>query len=62
MPMAGSNAGGWTIDQDQAGNPVVRHSHGAAAIVAYVRRASDGSRHARCPDCGEEFEVPARDD
>jgi hypothetical protein len=59
--MPTNDADRWEIDQDDGGHPLVRHRHDAAAIVAYVRRTTDGSRQARCPDCGETLEVPARD-
>lgn len=52
----------WEVDQDELGNPLVRHRHDSAAIVAYIRRTTGGSRLAECPTCGEELEFPSRED
>jgi hypothetical protein len=48
----------WEIDQDDFGNPLVRHRHPTLTVQAYVVKEPDGSRLARCPDCGERFHVP----
>jgi hypothetical protein len=53
---------GWEIDQDDAGNPLVRHSHRTLSVGAHLIRDPDGSRRARCPSCGDEFDLPARPD
>ena len=48
----------WEIDQDEFGNPLVRHRHTTATVSAYVVKAGDGTRNARCPGCGDVFELP----
>jgi hypothetical protein len=50
----------WEIDQDEFGNPLVRHRHPTMTVAAYVSKDVDGRRLARCPDCREEVEVPAQ--
>jgi hypothetical protein len=50
----------WEIDQDDFGNPLVRHRHPTVTVSAYVIKAADGGRTARCPDCGDVFELPPR--
>jgi hypothetical protein len=47
----------WEIDQDEFGNPVVRHRHPTMTVQSYVIKGADG-RLARCPSCGQTFEVP----
>lgn len=54
------SANQWEIDQDDSGNPLVRHRHPASTIGAYVSKDGTGGRTARCPDCGEQFAVPER--
>lgn len=48
----------WEIDQDEFGNPLVRHRHPTVTIPAYLSKDGDGRRLARCPTCGETFAVP----
>ena len=50
----------WEVDQDEFGNPIVRHRHAPVSIGAILVKGDDGSHRARCPSCGEEFEVPSR--
>jgi hypothetical protein len=50
----------WEIDQDDFGHPLVRHRHMTATVPAYVSKDAQGRRQARCPDCGEQIEVPGR--
>jgi hypothetical protein len=47
----------WEIDQDDFGNPLVRHRHPTMTVAAYVSKDAGGRRLARCPDCREEIEV-----
>ena len=49
----------WEIDQDESGNPMARHRHPTATVAAHVSMDVNGRHLARCPDCREEFEVPA---
>ena len=50
----------WEVDQDESGNPVVRHRHPPISIGAYIVKGEDGSHRASCPSCGAEFLVPSR--
>jgi hypothetical protein len=50
----------WEIDQDDFGNPLVRHRHAPLTVQSYVIKGADGRRTARCPNCGDTFEVPER--
>jgi hypothetical protein len=50
----------WEIDQDEFGNPLVRHRHPTLTVQAVISRDADGRRVARCANCGESFEVPDR--
>ena len=50
----------WEVDQDEHGNPLVRHRHAAVGIGARIVKDEDGSHIARCPSCGEKLEVPSR--
>jgi hypothetical protein len=50
----------WEIDQDEFGNPLVRHRHSTVTVAAYVTKDGDGKRSARCPDCGERIDIPER--
>ena len=50
----------WEVDQDELGNPIVRHRHAALSIGAHIVKGEDGSHIARCPSCGEKLEVPSR--
>jgi hypothetical protein len=50
----------WEIDQDAVGNPLVRHRHPPLAVQSHVTKQADGRRTARCPTCGDTFDVPAR--
>lgn len=50
----------WEIDQDDFGDPLVRHRHPTTTIAAHVTKSADGIRHARCPDCGERFDIPSQ--
>jgi hypothetical protein len=54
------SANQWEIDQDDFGNPLVRHRHPTITVGAYVSKDAVGGRTARCPDCGEQFAVPGR--
>ncbi|HET6745280.1 MAG TPA: hypothetical protein VFH90_05440 [Candidatus Limnocylindria bacterium] len=58
--MDSESAERWEIDQDDFGNPVVRHRHRTATVPAYVSKNADGRRSARCPQCGEQFAVPEK--
>jgi hypothetical protein len=49
----------WEIDQDDFGNPIVRHRHVTRSVNAYVTKAATGDHRARCPDCGESLDVPS---
>ena len=59
---ANQDENGWELDQDESGNPVVRHRHTPISVGAYIVKDEDGSHRARCPSCGEELEVPSRHD
>jgi hypothetical protein len=50
----------WEIDQDEFGNPLMRHRHTTTSIGAPVTKGADGRRLASCPDCGEHIEVPSQ--
>jgi hypothetical protein len=52
--------GAWEVDQDEVGNPIVRHRHQSVSIGATLVKDEDGNHRARCLSCGEEFEVPSR--
>jgi hypothetical protein len=58
--MDAESAERWEIDQDEFGNPLVRHRHTTATVSAYVVKDGDGRRTARCPGCGEVFELPSK--
>ena len=49
----------WEIDQDEFGNPLVRHRHPTMTVAAYISKDDDGRRLARCPVCGDQIEVPS---
>lgn len=49
----------WEIDQDEFGNPLVRHRHPTMTVAAYISKDVDGSRMARCPVCSDQIDVPA---
>ena len=49
----------WEIDQDEFGNPLVRHRHTTTTVSAYVAKTGDGGRTARCPACGDVLELPS---
>jgi hypothetical protein len=38
----------------------VRHRHPTMTIAAFMTMSADSIRHARCPDCGERFEIPSQ--
>jgi hypothetical protein len=48
----------WEIDQDEFGNPLVRHRHSTLTVGAFVLKDSQDRRVARCPSCGDEVEIP----
>ena len=50
----------WEIDQDEFGNPLVRHRHSTFTVGAFVLKDAQDHRLARCPNCGEEIEIPAK--
>ena len=50
----------WEVDQDESGNPLVRHRHAAVSVGAHIVKDEDGSHIARCPSCGDKLEVPSR--
>ena len=50
----------WEIDQDEFGNPLVRHRHTTTTVSAYVAKDGEGRRSARCPGCGEVFQLPSK--
>jgi hypothetical protein len=56
--MDSESAEQWEIDQDDFGNPLVRHRHPTFTVGAYVSKDGNGRRTARCPDCGERLEIP----
>jgi quercetin dioxygenase-like cupin family protein len=48
----------WEIDQDDYGQPVVRHRHPTGSITAYVIGGSrTGARFAVCADCREVYRL-----
>ena len=49
----------WEIDQDEFGNPLVRHRHPTMTVSAYISKDVDGGRMARCPACSDQIEVPS---
>ncbi|MEP6468651.1 MAG: hypothetical protein ABJC24_02670 [Chloroflexota bacterium] len=55
--MDNESAERWEIDQDELGNPLMRHRHTKISIGAPVTKDADGRRIARCPDCGEQIGV-----
>jgi hypothetical protein len=58
--MDAESAERWEIDQDDFGNPLVRHRHPTVTVSAYVIKDAGGGRTARCPDCGGVFDLPSR--
>ena len=58
--MDSESAERWEIDQDDFGNPVVRHRHTTATVGAYVSKDAEGRRSARCQECGEQLDVPEK--
>ena len=58
--MDAESAERWEIDQDEFGNPLVRHRHPTMTISAYVVKDGLGDRRARCPECGDVFEMPSQ--
>ena len=49
----------WEIDQDEFGNPLVRHRHPTTTISAYVVKRAEGDRQAQCPACGDTLDIPS---
>jgi hypothetical protein len=57
--MDSESAERWEIDQDELGNPLVRHRHPSVTVSAHTVKDVDGRHKARCPACGDVLEIPS---
>lgn len=51
-------ADAWLVEENDYGDPMVRHHHPSGDAIAYVLLGRNGGSYAQCADCGARRQLP----